>query len=95
MNESLERIREYFEQRQDASREPGDDRYRGNETMDRLRDVQEVERALSETLKRAELAEAELRAARELYARNQMGLPSGFEIDRHGEVVPTPLKKDR
>lgn len=56
MNDALERIREYFDPRQDASCEPGDDRYRGNEAMDRLADVEEVARLFSEEQRNAELA---------------------------------------
>ena len=44
--DALERLRAYLTDRADASCEPGDDRYRGNEESGLLADVAIIEKAL-------------------------------------------------
>ncbi len=49
IDEELDRLREYFEDRQDASCEPGEDRFHGNKEMSLLRDVETIASCFSQT----------------------------------------------
>ena len=48
IDEELERLREYFEDRQDASMEPGEDRFHGNKEMSLLQDVETIASCFSQ-----------------------------------------------
>jgi hypothetical protein len=56
LSDALENIIDYFEDRADASCEPGDDRFRGNKEMSLLADAEEVQLGVARLL--AQLADA-------------------------------------